>query len=223
MPTHRSARLVLIGSLVLCLSAPAAALTVTVDTKEVPELRDWGKKAQQTVEKWHPLIAKMLQSDGFTAPDRVQLVFKKDMKGVAYATGNTIVIAAHWVKEHPDDLGMVVHELTHVVQAYPGGNRDAGWLTEGIADYVRFFHYEPKTKLRLPRRASYRDGYRTTALFLAWIEKNHDKDIVRKLNADLRKGKYRSSLFKKYTSKSVDDLWTAFVAEQERKRKRRSP
>ena len=51
---------------------------------------------------------------------------------------------------------------------------------EGIADYVRFFHYEPNTKLRLgnPARASYRDGYRTTAMFLAWIEKRYDKDII---------------------------------------------
>ena len=69
---------------------------------------------------------------------------------------------------------------------YRRGNRGAGWLVEGIADYIRFYHYEPQTKLTLnPRRASYKDGYRTTAMFLAWVEKNQEKGIVRKLNEAL--------------------------------------
>src|SRR5262245_52058641 len=100
---------------------------VSVDTTEVPNLADWGKKAKGLVEKWHPAITELLKSDGFTPPAEVKLVFKKEMKGVAYARGNTIVIAADWVTKHPDDYGMVVHELTHVIQAYRR-NRGAGWL-----------------------------------------------------------------------------------------------
>jgi hypothetical protein len=143
-------------------------------------------------------------------------VFKKDMKGVAYAQRNRIVISANWVKKHPDDFGMVIHEMTHTIQGYRGPR--PSWLVEGIADYIRFYHYEPKTKLTVnPRRASYRNGYRTAAMFLAWIEKAHDKEIVRKLNAALRKGTYKDELFKTYTSKSLDDLWAAFVASLERK------
>jgi hypothetical protein len=194
------------------------AIRITVDTSEVPDVAEWARQAKELAEKWHPRIVELLHSEGFTPPSKVKIVFKKDMKGVAYTAGATIVIAADWIKKHPDDFGMVVHELAHVVQAYRGGNRNAGWLIEGIADYVRFYHYEPKTKLSInPRRASYRDGYRTAAMFLAWVEKMHDKEIVRKLNAALRKGEYRDELFKKYTSKSLDELWTAFVAAQERK------
>jgi hypothetical protein len=191
------------------------AVKVAVDTTAAPDLADWGVQAKALVEKWHPLIADLLPSPGFTPPTEVKIVFKK-MNGVAYTAGDTIVIAADWVREHPDDLGMVVHELTHVVQHYPH-NRGAGWLVEGIADHVRFYHYEPKTVLRLPRRASYRDGYRTTAMFLAWIEKTHDKDVVRKLNDSLRKGDYKDELFKTLTTKGLDELWADFVAAQERK------
>ncbi|HEV3261524.1 MAG TPA: basic secretory protein-like protein [Gemmataceae bacterium] len=193
-----------------------AALKVTVDTTEVPERADWAKKAKKLVEKWHPIISDLLKSDGFTPPGDVKLVFKKDMEGVAYTSRTTIVIAADWIKEHPDDYGMVVHELTHVIQNYrhPGPS----WLIEGIADYVRFYHYEPKTKLTIERRRpSYRDGYRTTAMFLAWIEKSHDKNIVRKLNESLRKAKYKDELFQTYTSKTVDELWKSFVASRHAK------
>jgi hypothetical protein len=186
---------------------------VTVDVSEVPELKDWADKAKALVEKWHPLISDMLKSDGFTPPAEVRLVFKKDMRGVAYSAGRTITIAARWVKGHPDDYGMVVHELTHVVQAYRRPGRNSGWLVEGIADYVRFFHYEPGPNIGRfnPKGASYRDGYRTAARFLAWIEKEHDKEIVAKLNRALRKGEYKDELFQDYTGKGLDELWAEFL------------
>jgi hypothetical protein len=194
------------------------AVKVMVDVSEVPDLADWGKEAKALVEKWHPLIADLLPSDGFTPPGEIKIVFKKQMRGVAYTQDATIVIASRWVHDHPDDYGMVVHELTHAVQAYRKPNRGAGWLVEGIADYIRFYHYEPKTKLTVdPRKASYRDGYRTAAMFLAWIEKSHDAGIVRKLNDALRKGEYKEELFKTWTSKSLDELWEAFAASLERK------
>jgi hypothetical protein len=192
-----------------------APVRVTVDTTDAPDLADWAGQARALVEKWHPIVAGLLPTAGFTPPSEVKIVIKK-MKGVAYTAGDTIVIAADWIHQHPDDLGMVVHELTHVIQHYPA-NRGAGWLVEGIADYIRFYHYEPKTELRLPRRASYRDGYRTTAMFLAWIEKAHGKDVLHKINDSLRKGEYKDELFKSRTSKSLDDLWGEFVAAQERK------
>jgi hypothetical protein len=189
---------------------------VTVDTSDAPEAAAWGKKAGALAEKWHPAISRLLQSDGHKPPAEVRLVFKKDMKGVAFASGKTITISAKWIKDHPDDFGMVVHELTHVIQGYRRGG--PSWLVEGIADYVRFAHYEPGTPIRVnPKRASYRDGYRTAAKFLAWAEQKHDKGLVRNLNEALRAGKYRKELFEEHTSKALDQLWADFLAEQERK------
>jgi hypothetical protein len=192
------------------------AVAVTVDDAETPELKEWAGKAKALVEKWHPLIARLLKSDDFTPPDKVKLVFKKEMKGIAYTSGQTITISARWVKAHPDDWGMVVHELTHVIQSYRRPGRDTGWLVEGIADYVRFFHYEPGPSIGRfnPRGASYRDGYRTTARFLAWVEKAHDKNIVHKLNQALREGAYKDALFKDYTGQILDELWADFLKAQ---------
>ncbi len=195
--------------------APAVkpeAVQVEVDTSEVPDLEPWGAQAKKLVEKWHPIIADLLKSDGFTPPVKVKILFKKEMKGVAFTSGRTITIAGDWVKKHPDDYGMVVHELTHVIQSYPRSKVNAGWLVEGIADYVRFFKYEPETKIGpIGSRASYRNGYRTTAKFLDWIEKTHDKEIVSKLNLALRKGEYKDDLFMDATGKNLDDLWAEFL------------
>ena len=201
-----------------CLAADKArpAVKVVVDTSEVPEVAEWGKKAKSLVETWYPKVSELLKSDGFTPPNEVKIVFKKDMKGVAYASGKTIAISANWIKAHPDDLGMVVHEMTHVIQSYRRGG--PSWLVEGIADYVRFLHYEPKTRIQIDtKKASYRDSYRTSAKFLGWVEKTHDKDLVRKLNEALRKGKYKDELFETYTKKTLDQLWAAFVVAEERK------
>jgi hypothetical protein len=202
-------------------SPPARAkpgeVRVTLDTSEVPELAGWADKAKGLVLEWHPRIAALLQSDGFTPPAEVKLVFKKDLQGVAGTAGTTISIAAAWVKQHPDDYGMVIHELTHVIQAYP--KYESAWLVEGIADYIRYSHYEPRTKPPPidPKKASYRDGYKTTARFLAWIERRHDKAIVRKLNEALRQGHYKDDCFKTHTSRSLDQLWAEFIESVPRK------
>jgi Peptidase of plants and bacteria len=194
------------------------AIQVRVDTSEVPDLEPWGAKAKELVLKWHPIIAELLKSEGFTSPSEVKIVFKKDMKGVAFTSGNTITIAGDWIKKRPDDYGMVVHELTHVIQSYPRTKGKDGWLVEGIADYVRFYKYEPKTKLGpiLNPDASYHLGYRVAAQFLAWIEKTHDKEIVAKLNQALRKSEYKEELFKDATGKDLDDLWADFLKSQKK-------
>lgn len=192
-------------------AAAGGGVKVTTDTSEVPELAPWANEARALVEEWHPRIAALLASDGFTPPTAVALVFKKDMKGVAGTAGDRITIASRWVRDHPDDRGMVVHELTHVIQSYPP-TRD-GWLVEGIADYVRFYHFEPGTRITIdPRRASYRDGYRTAARFLDWAQRTYDPRLVRTLNAALREKRYRPELFRSSTGKSLDALWAEFVA-----------
>jgi hypothetical protein len=195
----------------------APAVVVTVDTDEAPDLDAWAQEARKDVEAWYPKIAELLAVDGFTPPKEVRLVFKPDEKGIAGTSDNVITISADYVRRHRDDRGMVIHELAHVVQSYPE-NR-AGWLVEGIADYVRYVRYEPRKEWpRLGARASYRDGYGTTARFLAWIEAKYDKKIVPTLNAALRRGDYKAALFEDATGKPLDDLWDEFAAEARRPR-----
>lgn len=184
--------------------------TALVDTNDVADLKEWGNKAGTLCVEWFPKITALLPSEGFVAPNEVTLYFDPAMKGVAHAANGKITISAAFVRSHPDDWGMVVHELTHVVQSYPSGG--PGWLVEGIADYIRIVHFEPQApRPKLTRLASYKDAYKTTAMFLEWIEKHHSAGIVVKLNAALRAGMYRDALWREISGKTVDELWTLFV------------
>jgi hypothetical protein len=181
--------------------------TITVETSEVPEMADYGKKVEAVAKEWYPKIIAMLPSEGYKAPETVTIRFTPTYKGVAAASGNRIVCAPQWFKDHPDDLGAIVHELTHVVQQYRRGRRP-GWLVEGIADHVRFFTYEPESQRPKPRagRAKYDDSYRTTAAFLDWAQTTYDKDLVISLNTACREAKYSDDLWKERTGHSLEEL-----------------
>ncbi len=193
--------------------------TILLDDSEAGEdtsAKAWGNQARALCEEWFPLICRFLATDDWTPPETVRLVLKKDLKAPGATSGATIQLSLRWIADHPDDFGMVIHELTHVIQNYPPGPKQPGWLVEGIADYIRYWKYEPE----LPRRrvdgtrASYRDGYGTTGAFLAWIVARHDKRIVRRLDAALRAQAYSEELFREATGKSLDAAWAEFIASQ---------
>jgi len=92
-----------------------------------------------------------------------------------------------------------------------GGGQDTGWLTEGIADCIRWWYYEPDGPRRYPAltpTTNY-DGYYTiSANFLHYVAEKYDKDLVKKLNAALREHRYSPDLWKEYTGKDVETLNT---------------
>ena len=180
---------------------------ITVDTSDAPQLKAYGERIQKVADEWYPLITEMLPSDGFTPPSRVTITFRRDYRGVAAAGGNRIVCSVKWFTDNPEDLGAIVHELVHVVQQYPPG-RHPGWLVEGIADYVRFFHYEPAGNRPRPNgdRDKFDDSYRTSAAFLNWAARTYDKDLVVKLNAACRQRKYAPEIWKELTGKTAEEL-----------------
>jgi hypothetical protein len=176
-----------------------------VDVKDAPEMKEWAEKAARICESQYRRINEELKSDRFHPPRRVRLRLKK-MDGVAYTSGGHITGSAAYFKRHPDDVGAMVHETVHVVQSYrlPG---NPGWLVEGIADYIRFFQYEPGKLGRIdPKRAHYNGSYRVTAAFLAYLTEKYDKHIVRKLNALMREGEYKNEIFRKLTGKTLEQL-----------------
>ena len=130
--------------------------TISIEYGDAPDVQEWAEKARDLCEKWYPVISETLASRDFTPPREVKLVFKDEKKGIAYTTGAKITVVADWIRKHPDDYGMVIHELCHVVQSYSKG---VGWITEGIADYVRYFKYEPKpTPPKVSSKAKYPHG-----------------------------------------------------------------
>jgi hypothetical protein len=118
--------------------------------------------------------------------------------------------------KHPEDIDVVTHEVMHIVQAY-GDNHVPGWLTEGIADYVRYKYGVNNTaagwKLTDYKAGqSYTNAYRITARFLVWVEKNKNPETVNKMDSAMRAGKYTDGMWKQYCGKTVDELWQEYSA-----------
>jgi hypothetical protein len=184
-------------------AAPAAE--IVMDISQMTALTDYMKRAQVVADTWYPRIIEVLGADTTTLPKKITIVMDVNYDGVAATGGSEIRVSAKYVLKNPNDLGMIVHELAHVVQKYPKYN--PVWLVEGIADYVRFFHYEPGTKVNVnPEKANARQSYRTTGAFLAWASGKYDKDLVRKLDAALKTDTYTEEMWQKLTGKTLDQL-----------------
>ncbi|PRZ15924.1 uncharacterized protein DUF4157 [Laceyella sediminis] len=115
------------------------------------------------------------------APNEVFIRFVKNSKyPIAYTVGNTIYINPDWAKKNQHDEGMLVHELFHVVDAYPNQTTAPSWVKEGLADYARSRYHikKPGTMLKI-----------------------HQK---------IQQNQYSEQLFKEYTGKTVDQLWAEY-------------
>lgn len=201
----------------------------TMDTTLAPDLTEWADtQLRPLVQEWYPKIVALLPSEGFSPRTNVTIRFREDMGGTpASAGGRFINCNAGWFRKEleREALGSVVHEMVHTVQSYGGGRRSdpnatrmPGWLVEGIPDYVRWFLYEPQTKgaeitARNIERAKYDGSYRISGNFLNWVSTKYDKDIVVKLNAAGRAGKYGEDVWKQATGKTSQELgeeWKKF-------------
>jgi hypothetical protein len=186
-------------------------IVCTIDITESPESREWALKAGPYALKWYPKLEETLASEGYTPTREFIILFQPRDGAPAFASGNVINVSANWIKRRPDDFGMVAHELVHVIQRYRGVPRDSGWLTEGIADYVRYYIVEPDSRQKgfNPERQSYKNGYQPSAAFLNWIEKDKP-GTVSKINAALRQRKYNLEMFKELTGGTPDEMWEKF-------------
>jgi hypothetical protein len=196
------------------------SLRIAVDYTLAPELEAWIK--ERVLPVCTNEYSKVCQVLGVKPVGQRMLCMrlKTDMGGVpASAGGGTININAQWAGKNRDEaVGAVIHELAHIVQSYPGGA--PGWLIEGIADYVRWFLYEPQTKgAQLTRhnidKARYDSSYRISANFIDWVIRTYDKDgtFLIKLNMALREKHYTDDFWQTMTCKSLSELNDAWLAE----------
>jgi hypothetical protein len=200
--------------------------SITIDTSAAPDLTDWTEhKLAPVLADWYPKIVAMLPSPGFTAPSAFSVTVKP-MDGVAYTTDTKIFVSEKWIQDqmNGEAIGSLVHETAHVVQRYNG--HEPSWLVEGVADYVRWFKYEPQSHgadivwmrtLGDDFSPRYDASYRVSANFLNWVSENYDSKIVMELNAELRAGKYTDDFWKRHTKKTVQELgdeWKAQIQAQ---------
>jgi hypothetical protein len=191
---------------------------IVIDTTETPDLTDWTKRELVSlVQEWYPKLIVMLSSDGFEPPKRCSIVFSQSMQGVAATSGTRIRCAAKFMRQQlqGEAKGAIFHEMVHVLQQYgrapKGSPPPPGWLTEGIADCLRWYHYEPQSRgaeiaASKVAQARYDASYRVTANFLHWVCQTYEPSMLQKLNAALRQGKSCEPLWKELTGRTVSEL-----------------
>ncbi|MCC7478889.1 hypothetical protein IT575_10570 [bacterium] len=181
--------------------------------KENSALSAWAERTRLDLEANYPLIYAQLVSPRAAHPESIELVFYRREDGsIAYAAGGRIHINCDYVEDHLDDIGMPIHELVHIIQAYSGGDCP-GWLTEGIADWVRYFWYEKKTLADYAGHdpGNYDSGYGQSARFLEWLRLNRNPQIVPLLNSALREQSYGPDTIKSLCGADVETLWKDYL------------
>jgi hypothetical protein len=88
----------------------------------------------QTFFEVYPVLSNLYNKK---AGKEVSFLVDTAYTGVAEASNGEVRFSATWLRDHPGDIDVVTHEVMHLVQNYPGDS-GPGWITEGIADYVRY-------------------------------------------------------------------------------------
>jgi hypothetical protein len=181
----------------------------------INKFKSFDKQVQQNlINTFFAVYPKEVRMYNRRSLKKVVIIIDPDYKGVAATNEGIVRVNPQWMYKHPEDIDVITHEVMHIVQAYPE-NAGPGWITEGIADYVRYKMGVDNalSGWRLPgynSKQSYTDAYRITARFFVWIEKNHKRNLVKKLNTAMRNNSYNTAFWKKETGKTIDQLWTAY-------------
>lgn len=191
------------------------ACEIRIDSSEAPDLKEWSEqKLAPALAGFYPKLVTALASDGFTPPKRFTVTLKP-IPGVAFTSGTKVVANSDWLKTElaGEAVGSLIHEEVHVMQQYKSARRNnhAGWIVEGIPDYLRWYVYEPQSNgARIGpnslKKARYDASYRVSANFLNFVVQTYDKDLISKLNAIMRKGEYSEDIWKEHTGKTVQEL-----------------
>lgn len=182
---------------------------VNKDPNIAPDLQS---KLTQTFFAVYPKLVKEYNTK---AKKEVLFVVDTAYKAVAEASGGRILFSAGYMKAHPTDVDVVTHEGMHVVQEYGYGSGPV-WLTEGVADYVRYkFGYDNVgSKWLLPEfsdKHSYKNSYRITGRFFVWLEENKKPGLIKAIDSQLRSKTYSEQSWKELTGQTLDELWADYA------------
>jgi len=171
------------------------------------------------IDTYFEVYPKLVSMFNNKATHDVVFVTDTAYKGVAETSGSRILFATKYMNKYPYDIDVVTHEGMHIVQGYGYSyGRNLVWLTEGIADYIRYKYgvdnvgskwYLPKFKAK---EQGYKDSYRVTARFFEWIDQNVKPGMIVQIDKQLREGTFKDSTWVELSGKSLDDLWAAYSA-----------
>jgi hypothetical protein len=151
------------------------------------------------------------------APKKVTFLMDPTYDGIAATSNATTFFDPGNSLDHPKDLNVIAHEVTHIVQQYTHANQP-GWITEGIADYS-------KEKFGVPYGFDgwyiadyqvgdqYTTGYAVIARFILWAEAKYNRPMVQIIDKAMRDGNYdNDSTWQELTGSTFDQLWDSYTS-----------
>lgn len=172
--------------------------------------------SQKLIDTFFDVYPGLVKTYNRKSPKTVWFTIDPAYDGVAATSNDRVVFGAKYMSSHPGDIDVVTHEVMHIVQAYGDQSGMPGWLTEGIADYVRHVSGVDNAGAgwKLPDYAEnqkYTNSYRITARFLVWLEHSGYPGIVGKLDRAGREKTYNNGeIWVKLAGKTVDELWADY-------------
>lgn len=196
-------------------SSGPEAVAPHYDATTLRRLKDLSRIYAQLARDTYPMIVRALHAEHHYLPKTITITISyKFTKAVAETLDDRIVVNDRYALDRPSDIGLIVHEMTHAVQQYSFRGEHPTWLSEGIADYVRYYYYEPLARRPHTNRTIGKatGSYMLTAEFLDWAQRTYNGNLVSTLNEQLYKGKYSDESWKALTGKSLDQLNGEWVA-----------
>jgi hypothetical protein len=168
---------------------------------------------RKMIDAYFKVYPKQAKAYNLNTIKKVTFLVDPTYDGVAATADGLTRYNPQWFRKNPNDIDVVTHEVMHITQSYPGG---PGWVTEGIADYVRYTMgvANKEAGWELPAFSPaqhYDNAYRVTARFFVWLTKNVRPSIVKELDSAMRAGTYTDDIWKKLTGKTVDELWSMYA------------
>jgi hypothetical protein len=177
------------------------------------------KYREQITQEFYRVYPLLVDKFNKNAPKTVYLKVDNKTEYGAYVMGHTISINYKAIQVDLDagNLGVMIHELTHIVQHGYQGDVPS-WIVEGMADYAVLLFGTEKTDVSLPKASEVKSGkkylekesYRHVTRFLLWVKTHKRATIFEDINSAAMTGTYKEELFKKWTGQTLEQLTQSY-------------
>ncbi|WP_203997259.1 ricin-type beta-trefoil lectin domain protein [Virgisporangium aurantiacum] len=156
-------------------ASPFGVPTITISSSVSSTYVPYMTAVKALLQKWYPKIVTKLGAQA-NAPATITLNTDPSFGG-AYVSGNNIYIGVPFLNAHLNDpdMAIAIHEVTHIATSGINWTFNPSWITEGFADYVRYWVYSSGMAIANPATFTYLHGYEHAGYFFNYISTTFNK------------------------------------------------
>jgi hypothetical protein len=157
-------------------ASPFKVPTITISSNVASKYVPYMTNVKALLEKWYPKIVTYFGSQA-NAPTTITLDTDPSFGGAYVLNGNQLTIGVPFLDSHLNDpdQAIAIHEVTHVATSGIDGAFNPSWVTEGFADYVRYWVYSSNMAIADPHTFTYLHGYEHAGYLFNYISTTFNK------------------------------------------------